>query len=184
MNTQEFIDLYTEQGTLSGERILKSEAHRLGKLHKSVLVWIINDKGELLVQKRNPNKDINPNLLDTSFAGHIQAGESSTETAIREAKEELNLDIDLNKLEFLFSCKDKSFHPNGLIEYEIEDVYLYKDNINILNLKFIDHEVIDIKYIDYKKIETMWKNNDVQIVKHTNVSKLLPFILHERYDKT
>lgn len=51
-------------------------------------VWIINDKNELLLQKRSATKKTHPNCWDISGAGHIKAGKTISDGAIRELKED------------------------------------------------------------------------------------------------
>lgn len=53
----------------------------------------MNDKKELLLQKRSATKKSHPNFWDISGAGHIRAGETVTEGAIRELKEELGVEV-------------------------------------------------------------------------------------------
>ena len=55
---------------------IKQQAHEDGNFHRTAHVWIINDKNELLLQKRSASKKSHPNCWDISGAGHIRAGES------------------------------------------------------------------------------------------------------------
>jgi len=54
---------------------------------------IVNEKNEILLQKRYKDKNI-----WGIIGGIMNYGESSAETVIREAKEETNLDIDVDYL--------------------------------------------------------------------------------------
>lgn len=90
---KELIDVLDENGQLVGKQETKKELYQDGNWHRSVHIWIMNDKQELLVQKRNPHKKTFPNLWAISTAGHVLAGESSLQAGIRELKEELNLDV-------------------------------------------------------------------------------------------
>ena len=47
--------------------------------------------GELLLQQRSLNKDVQPGKWDTSVAGHIDIGETPVEAALREALEEVGV---------------------------------------------------------------------------------------------
>ena len=69
----------------------RGELHRLGLRHRAVHILVFNDQGELFLQKRSMNKDINPGLWDTSSAGHVDFGESYDASAERELEEELGL---------------------------------------------------------------------------------------------
>lgn len=84
----ELIDIYDEVGQQCGKTEEKYEAHRKALIHKGVCVWIINSNDEILLQTRSNHVKF-PNMMDISFSGHIQTGETSLEAAIREGKEEL-----------------------------------------------------------------------------------------------
>ena len=101
----ELLDVLDENGNKTGEVEERSEIYRKGLWHRSSHIWIINDNNELLVQKRNPEKSTFPNMWAISVAGHVDSGETSLDTAIRELKEELNLDAKKEELEYLFTIK-------------------------------------------------------------------------------
>lgn len=65
--------------------------HRDGLTHRAVHVFALNPKGEIFLQKRSRLKDNCPGLWDSSAAGHVDAGESYLDCAVRELKEELGL---------------------------------------------------------------------------------------------
>lgn len=101
----EFIDIYDNLGQKSGKIEDKDEAHKKALIHKGVCVWIMNSKQEILLQTRSSHVAF-PNMLDISFSGHIQAGETPLEAVRREGSEELGIHIDVSKLEYLFSCRE------------------------------------------------------------------------------
>lgn len=77
----EYIDIFDENNNPIGEKKekrkkKKQQAHEDGNFHRTAHVWIINDKNELLLQKRSASKKSHPNCWDISGAGHIRAGES------------------------------------------------------------------------------------------------------------
>lgn len=88
----EYVDIFDENNNLTGQIKEKGKAHEEGDFHRTAHVWIINDKNELLLQKRSANKKSHPNCWDISGAGHIKAGESVIDGAIRELKEELGVE--------------------------------------------------------------------------------------------
>ena len=53
----EIRDLYNENKELTGETIVKGEAVPKGRYYITVVVWIQNDNGEFLIQKRIQRKD-------------------------------------------------------------------------------------------------------------------------------
>ena len=81
---KEYFDILDENGNKTGKIKLRTEVHRDGDWHKAIHIWIINDKGDILLQRRSADKDSNPNMLDISCAGHLTAGDDSLNGAIRE----------------------------------------------------------------------------------------------------
>ena len=85
---------------------------------EGVTCFVINEKGEVLIEKR-VNKGLTPGKLDLC-SGHIDNDETQTQAMIRELKEELGIEIeeamnviklDLNSvpLEFMSSNKKRNF---------------------------------------------------------------------------
>lgn len=179
----EYLDIFSKFGEPTGETIDRNIAHEKGMFHKSIHVWIVNSKGELLVQRRNANKKTYPNMLDTSFAGHVSSGESLTEAILREGKEELGLEIDLNCLNYLFAIKSEKQVRENYYENEINDVYLYEKDVKIGECKFTDDEVSEIKYIDFKILEKMWKEKSTELIDHDVHYAALFYLLHQKFDK-
>ena len=91
---EEFFDVYNPDGSWRG-RFLRSECHGNPELiHKSVHVVVLDSTGtKILLQKRSHSKDIQPGKWDTAVGGHVAAGESVADAAIRELAEELGCDI-------------------------------------------------------------------------------------------
>ncbi|MCH5271044.1 MAG: NUDIX domain-containing protein [Lachnospiraceae bacterium] len=164
---EELIEIYNEYGEKTGQLVERGIVHQKGLLHKAVCVWIMNSKHELLVQRRSP-KVAFPNMLDISFSGHITAGESSIEAIKREGQEELGLIINPQNLLYLFTCREfGSLHE--YIENEIDEVFLYQDDIQISDCKFLDHEVSGIEYIPVDKLKDMIEKR---------ASELMPYESH------
>ena len=87
----EQIDILTSDGKKTGEVRSRDEVHKLGLWHRTVHIWLFDAQGNILFQLRAHDKENNPNLYDTSCAGHISAGDESLESALREIREELGL---------------------------------------------------------------------------------------------
>jgi isopentenyldiphosphate isomerase len=94
----EYIDVLTEEGKPIGQSVPRSEVHAKGLWHQAVHVWIINSKGEILIQKRSAIKESSPGLWDISAAGHMSAGESVLEAVHKEISEELGIKISSDDL--------------------------------------------------------------------------------------
>ena len=90
----EKLDIYTRNGEYLGIKT-REECHapNAGFYHKPAWTWAYNSNGEILVQKRAMQKKKFPGLWDMPCAGHVSAGESAKLGAIREAKEEIGIDV-------------------------------------------------------------------------------------------
>ena len=66
--------------------ITREKAHKEGLLHRIAVVYVVNEKEEILVNERAENGH-----LDHSSAGHVDIGESYLKAAKRELAEELGI---------------------------------------------------------------------------------------------
>jgi len=72
----------------------RARVHALGLWHRAVHVWVFAADGRVWVQRRGPDKDINPHRWDVSVGEHLQPGESSEDGAHRGLGEELGISVD------------------------------------------------------------------------------------------
>lgn len=68
----EYIDIFDEDNEPTGKVKEKNQAHEDGDFHRTAHVWSINNKNELLLQKRSASKKSHPNCWDIFGAGHIR----------------------------------------------------------------------------------------------------------------
>ena len=89
----EFFDIYDEQGNHIGTAP-RSECHgNPALIHRTAHVVVIHpESGDILLQKRNMTKDIQPGKWDTAVGGHLALGEDFETGAKRELAEELGID--------------------------------------------------------------------------------------------
>ena len=87
----EIFDVVDEADRVVG-RATRAEVHEKGLLHRAVHVFVINGRGELLLQKRSLLKDKHPGVWDSSVAGHLDAGEDYPDAARREMLEEMGIE--------------------------------------------------------------------------------------------
>ena len=163
----EYIDVLTEDGHSTGNKILRSIAHSKGLWHRTVHVWMRNRGGELLLQRRSLNKETFPGLWDISAAGHICAGDSSKEAAVREMQEEVGVSCDSEALRFLFTLKQSYKSPNGLIEdNEIIDVYLCLTPVEEDELTLDPKEVMGAAFYSIPEIKKLISEKSALLVPH------------------
>jgi isopentenyldiphosphate isomerase len=152
----EYIDIVSENGEPTGKVALKSEAHKNGWWHNTIHLWLYTKNGEILLQQRSRKKLIYPLLWDVSAAGHIDAGESFIQAAIRETKEELGLDLTKKELIKIGVHKHLSSYANGTIrDNEFHQVYLAELKVDIKQLSPQEDEVEAIKLVSIEEFNSL-----------------------------
>lgn len=169
----EFFDVLDEQGNKTGKTKARTEVHRDGDWHKAVHIWIVNDKDEILLQKRSPNKDSHPNMWDISSAGHLTAGDDSLSGAIREIKEELGINIKSSQLKFLGIIKKADKYTSTFINNEFNDVYLLRLSLDLDKITLQEEEVSEVKYISVNELRNMIKTRDKTLLMHDDEFEML-----------
>jgi len=167
---EEIFDVYTRDGKYIGQKE-KSNCHseNPGCYHKPVWIWIINDSNKILIQKRAKCKKNNPNLWDMPSAGHVFAGETIIEGAIRETAEELGIETVSDDYKFLFEyIWDESF--------EIAEVFLLKKNIEISSVKLQKHEVSEVKWVNYEEFKKIFYSNEFVLFPNDYREKVLEML--------
>lgn len=166
--SEELIDIVDENNNLTGKKRLKSEAHSFGLWHRSVHVWLYNNKREVLLQLRAKEKKLFPDIWDVAVAGHISAGEDPVTTVLREAEEEIGLIIDLKQLLFFKTIIIKNLY-NNIINNEFIYIYFLPFNGDISDLKLQKEEVQSVKFFSLDKLpEEISKNPNKFIDKFIN----------------
>jgi len=135
----ELFDIVNEKDEVVGEAT-RGEVHKNPNLiHRVVHIWIINNRGEILIQQRSMTKDSAPGMWDISCGGHIQKGKDPEITAERELEEELNI-----KADCIYITKFLE-----RLETQSEIVYLYYARHNG-PFKFPKDEVEQVKFFAKK----------------------------------
>lgn len=149
----EFIEEYNLKGKPTGNKVLKSYAHKNGIPHSTIHLWLYTLDGELLIQKRSKNKKINPNIWDIiSVAGHIGYSESAKDAVIREAFEEIGIKIKKNSIRKINTYFFKKEY-NGLIDAEFHNAYICEIDKKKINLKFTNLEVDGLKFLKINEVK-------------------------------
>ena len=169
----EFFDVLDEQGNKTGKTKARSEVHRDGDWHKAVHIWIVNNKDEILLQKRSPNKDSHPNMWDISSAGHLTAGDDSLSGAIREIKEELGVDIQSSQLKLIGVRKKADKYTSTFINNEFNDVYLLRLSLDLNKIVLQEEEVSEVKYVPINEFRKMIKTKDKTLLMHDDEFEML-----------
>ncbi len=99
----------------------KMEVHQKAILHRAFSVFIFNDKGEILLQKRARKKYHSGGLWTNTCCSHPQPGEDTMESANKRLRKEMGFSTALKKA---FTFIYKAPFDNGLTEYEYDHVFI------------------------------------------------------------
>ena len=109
----------------SDDRVLgemeKLLAHRTGSLHRALSVFVFNGRGELLLQRRSPEKYHSGGLWTNTCCSHPRPGEAVSDAAVRRLEEEMGMEC---PLEHRFAFVYRSELDRGLIEHEFDHVFV------------------------------------------------------------
>ncbi|MBR39336.1 MAG: hydrolase [Flavobacteriaceae bacterium] len=180
---EEFLEVYSPEGTKTGQKKSKSEIHRKGLFHSTVHVWIFTEEGNILIQKRSKKKELNPGVWDVSVAGHVKFNENIKKAAKRETLEETGININTKDLLKIGVYKSINIHPTA-IDKEFFHTYILKIDKNSINLDFKNNEVDDLKFISIEEMESLIKevNNKIFIGKNRKYySDVLKSIKFDNY---
>ncbi|WP_277586244.1 bifunctional NUDIX hydrolase family protein/GNAT family N-acetyltransferase [Psychrobacillus antarcticus] len=136
-------DILNEFRESTGKAWIRGDEMTEGDYHQVVHIWIVNESGQFLIQQRQPWKKGWPNMWDCAAAGAVLVGETSEMGAIREAKEEIGIELQMEHAELVFALKfSRGFDDHWLVKQDIE--------LTQLNLQY--EEVADARWATVDEI--------------------------------
>ena len=184
MHPKDIMQKFNKNGTpILDAGISFEELHREGKgkhlLGGSLIVIYRKNNGkiELLFQQRSKAMLTDAEKWDIP-GGYVNLGETPIETALREAKEELDLSLDPEKLQFAFSLRQTT---------EICNYYLCDFTDEDQAIHFNDGEVQAIKWVDFDTFK--YRKEEIGLKEPLLINnfffELITFMLeqHENLDK-
>lgn len=154
-------DLFNKNGKLLKQDCYRGDYLKNNQYHKVVNVWIKDKNNNLIISQRIKTKP--HGLMWEETEGSVLKGESTYEACLREAKEELN--IDLTNKNYKLIGKQNRYYDGGR---DIVYVYLFEVD-EFKDIKMQEEEVVDYKIAtinDIKKIQAQDK-----------------FLIHPYYEK-
>ncbi|UOE96384.1 NUDIX domain-containing protein [Alkalihalobacillus sp. LMS39] len=143
---------------------------RIDAVKAAVAVIIFNEQKQVLLQKR---KDVG---LWGIPSGHIEIGETVEQAAIREVKEETNVDITIKKLIGVYSDPDSQRfeYPSGEVVHFITSCFLAE--ISGGHLCCNEEESLEIKFFDVDDLPNNLLKMHPQWLKDALAQRELAFI--------
>jgi isopentenyldiphosphate isomerase len=117
----EILDIVDENNHVIGQE-MRSWIHVKGLKHRGVHIFLFDQDGLLLVQRRSARRDNSPSMLDCSVSEHVKAGESYLQAAQRGLCEELGITqielIPLEQFAMRYGSADKRSKCWSLISHK------------------------------------------------------------------
>lgn len=151
----ELWDIYDKNRNKTG-RVAEREVYKFkkGEYHIVVVAVIINSKNEILVAKRSATKKHEPLKWELTGGG-VRAGETSLQGILRETREEIGMKFIPEEAIFLKEIRrDK-------IPADFKDLWLFKSDTPINEIKFEDGEVCDAKWVTIYEFLKIKENREM-----------------------
>lgn len=123
--------------------------------HGVTIIWLFNNRGEILCSKRSNYVEGNPHKWQTYFGGHVKADNDFLETTQIELREEIGLTVSREKIMLVDSGKQKDV-------MHIYKMYAILFDGDLSDLNFADGEVAEAKWFSFEDYEKEKNKNPDQ----------------------
>ena len=144
----------------------KQAVHRAGLLHRAFSIFMVDGRGRILLQQRNPRKYHSGGLWANSCCGHPRPGERTASAARRRLNEELGVS---DPVTFGFFARYRADLDHGMRENEFVYVYFGRlrsptkpDPAEVANLEFASLREISARIRRKPGAFTYWMKHYVQ----------------------
>ncbi|HKI55907.1 MAG TPA: NUDIX domain-containing protein [Trueperaceae bacterium] len=121
----ELLQLLDEAGVPLAAGKPRARVHADGDWHRAFHLWVVREGQLVLFQRRARGKDLEPGKIDVTVGGHVRVGETLVDV-VREAEEEIGLEVRPGELTFLGSARSVRRY-DGALDREVADVYVVRD---------------------------------------------------------
>lgn len=152
MNNKEIVDIYDENKNKTGNtKIRNQDTLEKGEYVIGVQAIIINSNRQILISQRSETKKKAPLKWECN-GGALLSGENVIEGLVREIYEELGISLRKDKAVFLKTAKN---------DHRFKEIFLFKMDIEINELKFLDNEVISAKWVNIEEFMNMFNKGEI-----------------------
>ncbi len=176
---EEFFEVLDEEGKKTGDVVSRADVHKKGLWHRAAHVYVVNSKGDVLLQRRLGNKSLRPGRWYISAGAHIRAGETSKGTAVRQLKEELGVVVPEGALLYAGTATKKHVLLYGTyINNEFDDIFVLRADLDLEKVKkagnaFYDGEVSWFPISEFRKYI---QGNDSNFVDYEGLPVLFSYL--------
>lgn len=154
----EYLDIVDENNCLTGDKLERKQVHEQNLFHRHVSCWIMNSKGEILLQRRAFTKSKNPGKW-AKTGGHVDSGETVKQAVKREVYEEIGISISEDQM-----IEVEVFQSNKMNEHSFSHGFILLIDHMIHEFKLQEEEVSEVKYFTIEQLERYKEKNDDSFV--------------------
>ena len=150
----ELWDLYDAQRNLTGRTVDRAQPFRpylpgeTKYYHLVVHVWLVNSRGEFLIDQRSPEKHMFPLMWETC-GGSALAGEDSLTAALREFREEIGIALLPERGERVLTFRRDEGH------YDFLDIWLFRQDVGLADFVPQPGETVQARFATPEEILRM-----------------------------
>jgi isopentenyldiphosphate isomerase len=142
----EYFEVFADNGACLG-LVPRAEVHRRGLWHRSAHCFVWNSRGEMLLQRRAPDKDLYAGSWDYAAGEHLKHGESYLRGMQRGLLEELGL-ANIWPVADGPLCREALQWPGG-IDAEIQQAFvlitdqpIQVDGVEVVAVRWVDRNTL------------------------------------------
>lgn len=166
---KEYLDVVDEEDRIIG-RCSRDKAHSEGLRHRTVMFFLMDTEGRIMVTKRSEKKDFFPGYKSVVMGGHVGAGSTYGDALEKEVKEEAGTMGEYVKIGEFF--KD--------IPEEKENVMLFTVYVKPQEVEICRDEFESGEFLELEEVYKLVRDSDDFLPETDIVLKLLEDFLRER----
>lgn len=156
IDSQEFLFIVDKENQPL-KPLKRSLAHKKRLWHRTTGIWVINNKQQILCQKRSLKKDVKPGYWEAFFGGHLAPKQEYKSNAAIEASEELGVVINEdNLIPYKILKSDKPAHK------EFQHVFALILNMDISKFHFEKEEIDQLKWNSINEVRKILTDPKVE----------------------
>jgi len=145
---QEELVILVDQNDQPIGEMEKMKAHFEGKLHRAFSVFLYNEEGKVLLQRRALSKYHSGGLWTNACCSHPRSGETTEQAAHRRLMEELGVDCEIKEVSH-FTYRAELDHD--MIEHEVDHVFT--GQLDLEEMPFNPEEVHSTRWISFDDLQ-------------------------------
>jgi isopentenyldiphosphate isomerase len=131
----------------TGQILDRATVHKQELWHEVVNVWVMNSKGELLMQLRSPDVELAPETWDVTVGTHLHPGEEPVAAAERALKNAFQIELAPEDLKHIFNIQSANPMPSGKSHKVFGHVFMVQRDLDPETLPFDPKDIEKLAWV-------------------------------------